>query len=298
MVVIAALILVQLLGGLVFRAPARLPAGPALLAPVYLAEATRPVTALRGVGPVLAGHLARLGIRTLADLLRYAPRDYQDRRRRDHLAEAAGLRTGQRPGAGRLRALVRPSRPPRVFKAEVEDESGRAALLCFGRPFLSRQLLPGRRFWVSGRFQPQRGELACGASSWSPTTREEESRIVGRILPVYPLTEGVSQRALRLLVAQALEAGRGSRTEAEELPEGLRARHGLPGIREALRGLHFPQSEERAGPRAPRPWPTPSCSTTSCAWSARGGRGRPSSAGASGGTRACRRGCWPACPSG
>ncbi len=206
---------------------------------MYLAEATRPVTALRGVGPVLAGHLERLGICTLADLLAYAPRDYQDRRRRDHLAEAAGLE--------RANVLVQVVSGrwigrdfPRVFKAEVQDESGRAALLCFGRPFLSRQLLPGRRFWVSGRFQQQRNEVACSGFELEAYDPREESRIVGRILPVYPLTEGVSQRALRLLVAQALEeVGKPD----EEIPEGLRARHGLPGVGEALRGLHFPQSE-------------------------------------------------------
>ena len=207
---------------------------------MYLAECTRPVTALRGVGPVLAGRLERLGIRTLADLLRYAPRDYQDRRRRDTLAEA-----GSRERANVLVRVVSGQwfgrKPPRVFKAEVEDETGRAALLCFGRPFLAKVLLPGRRFRVSGRFQRRGGELACGGFELEAFDPREESRIAGRILPVYPLTEGVSQRALRGLTAQALEA---MADLAEEVPEGLRARHGLPGLREALRGLHFPRSEE------------------------------------------------------
>ena len=217
---------------------------------MYLAEATRPVTALRGVGPVLAGHLERLGIRTLADLLTYAPRDYQDRRRRDHLAEAGACERANvlvRVLSGRWIGRV----PPRVFKAEVQDESGQAALLCFGRPFLSRQLLPGRSFWVSGRFQQQRNEVVCSGFELEAYDPREESRIVGRILPVYPLTEGVSQRALRLLVAQALEAvGAQAGELAEEIPEGLRVRHGLPSVGEAVRGLHFPQSEsEQASAR-------------------------------------------------
>jgi ATP-dependent DNA helicase RecG len=209
---------------------------------VDAAPYSRSVRTLRGVGPVLAGRLQRLGIRTLSDLAFYAPRDYQDRRRRDRLSEAAGLE--------RANVLVRVVSGrwfgswPRIFRAEVEDESGRAALLCFGRPFLSRQLEPGRRFWVSGRFQRQRrehGELASSAFELEPYDPQEESRIVGRILPVFPLTEGVGQRTLRLLVAQALEA---LGDLPERLPEGLRARHDLPSLRDALRGLHFPQSED------------------------------------------------------
>ena len=57
---------------------------------MFLAECTRPAAALRGVGPVLQARLARLGIHTVADVLRHLPRDYQDRRRRDLVAEAAG----------------------------------------------------------------------------------------------------------------------------------------------------------------------------------------------------------------
>jgi ATP-dependent DNA helicase RecG len=207
---------------------------------VDAAPHSRPVTSLRGVGPVLAGRLQRLGIRTLSDLAFHAPRDYQDRRCRDRLAEAAG-----RERANVLVQVVSGrwfGSWPRIFRAEVEDESGRAALLCFGRPFLSRQLEPGRRFWVSGRFQRQRGQLASGAFELEAYDPQEESRIVGRILPVYPLTEGVGQRTLRLLVAQALEA---LGELPERLPEGLRVRRGLPAIGQALRGLHFPQSEEQ-----------------------------------------------------
>jgi len=216
---------------------------------VFLAQCTRAVTTLRGVGPVQQARLSRLGIRTVADLLRHLPRDYQDRRRRDLLAEAEGRE--------RANVLVEVAGgewlgPParRAYKALVADQSARAALVCFGRPFLAKVLQPGRRFWVSGRFERRFGELRCASFELEPFDPREESRIVGRILPLYPLTEGLTQAAVRRLVDQALRESAGALEE--ELPEPLRRRRGLPGVWDALRRVHQPQDDEDppAGRRA------------------------------------------------
>jgi ATP-dependent DNA helicase RecG len=209
---------------------------------VFLPECLKPVETLRGVGSVLRERLARLGLTTIADLLMHFPRDYQDRRRLDRLAEAAEKE--------RVNVLVRVVASrwigrgyPRTLKVQVEDESGRASLLCFGRAFLSKVLLPDRRFWLSGRFQRQHGELVCSTFELEPHDPGEASRSFGRILPLYPLTEGLSQTALRVLMGRALEWAEPRLQDA--LPPALRARRDLPGIREALRGLHLPDSEDK-----------------------------------------------------
>jgi ATP-dependent DNA helicase RecG len=207
---------------------------------VFPPECSQPVQTLRGVGAVLRGRLARLGIATIADLLAHFPREYQDRRRLDRLDQAAAKE--------RANVLVRVvaarwigSRWPRTLKVQIEDGSARAELLCFGRAFLSKVLLPGRQFWLSGRFQRQRGELTCSSFDLEPCDPREASRSFGRILPLYPLTEGLSQAALRTLVARALEWA-GPRLE-DALPAALRERRKLPGFRRALQGLHFPETE-------------------------------------------------------
>ena len=100
---------------------------------MYLHEYRQGVGALRGVGPVLERALGRLGIHTLDELLRHYPRDYQDRRRPDELAAAAGREWANVAVRVTSRAWIgRGYR--KSLKVLVEDASGRAALLCFGRP--------------------------------------------------------------------------------------------------------------------------------------------------------------------
>ncbi len=208
---------------------------------MFLAEWTRPVTALRGVGPVAAARLARLGVRTLAELLSLVPRDYQDRR---SFLPLSSVRE-----EGTLYALVRVlaqrwvgGGARRFLKVPVADESGPAALLCFGRSYLQGLLQPGRRFAVYGRFTRQKGELV--SSSFELERWEEGKSSSAGLTPVYPLTEGLTQKLMRRLVRQALsQVGE----PAEELPEWLRRRRTLVEKGVALRGVHFPREPEELG---------------------------------------------------
>jgi len=204
-------------------------------------ELTGPVTVLRGAGPAAARRLARLGVLCVRDLLLHYPRDYQDRRAAESLAQAHErdrvsvlVRVRARQWVGR--------RPPRVLKVTVEDDSARASLLCFGRPFLHARLEPGRRFWVYGAFRLHRGELQASSFELEEPADTEGAASFGKLLPVYPLTEGLSQRLMRQLVAQAL--GLPALEAAEDLPLELLHRRGLTARREALQTLHFPASWE------------------------------------------------------
>ncbi len=253
---------------------------------MILREFRQGVRTLKGVGPVLERVLARLGVRTLGDLLRHYPREYRDRTRLDRLADLAtapqpvpgssadgtapaaapdDVSAHGHPAASELHRQATPAPHANVLvqvagqawigsgwkktlKVEIRDESGRAYLFCFGRSFLSGVLVPGRRFWVSGRFQRRAGQLQCSDFEY-----EEAEGLDGgavpitapgflRIVPVYPLTEGVSQAVMRRLVAQALDLADGELED--ELPPELIRRWGLPGKRAALRALHQPDSDE------------------------------------------------------
>ncbi len=209
---------------------------------MLLSELTGGVSTIHGVGPSLAGRLERLGVSAIRDLLLFLPRGYEDRSVTVTLAEAP-----RQDKAGVVVTVVGVSdigwgrsRTPKVL---VSDEAGaEASLLCFGRAFLRRTLVPGRRFYVWGSFHTRRGELQCSDFELEPWS--EHPAGFGRILPVYPLTEGLTQALVRRLVARALRDTAASLEPA--LPAELLRAEGLPLPAEALRGVHFPRTREEA----------------------------------------------------
>ena len=211
---------------------------------MYLWELTWEASSVRGVGPAAAARLERLGVVTVRDLLLLLPRGYEDRTAVVPLSKAASEQKVAVVAtvssimdigwAGRGKA--------RTPKAIVTDDTAEAALVCFGRPFLRSTLEPGKKFFIWGHFQLRAGELSCADFELEPWTESPIS--FGRILPVYPLSEGLTQAGIRKIVRAALDE---ALAEIEPgLPENVRRSRGLPPLREALRGVHFPSSMEEA----------------------------------------------------
>ena len=211
---------------------------------MYLWELTWEASSVRGVGPAAAARLERLGVVTVRDLLLLLPRGYEDRTAVVPLSKAASEQKVAVVAtvssimdigwAGRGKA--------RTPKAIVTDDTAEAALVCFGRPFLRSTLEPGKKFFIWGHFQLRAGELSCADFELEPWTESPVS--FGRILPVYPLSEGLTQAGIRKIVRAALDE---ALAEIEPgLPENVRRSRGLPPLREALRGVHFPSSMEEA----------------------------------------------------
>lgn len=207
----------------------------------YLRELLSPVCTFRGVGPKTEALLDRLGIRYARDLLLHLPRNYLDRTRIDPLSEAASKSrancivevTGQR-------FLGWKGRGTRILKVVVRDRSATASLLCFGRSYLGNVFVPGSRHLVSGSFRCHRGELQSANFDHEPLS--EFQRSAEPILPVYRLTEGISQRLMRSLVRQALSS---CPEPTEELPLRIRRKQALPSLRDALVQIHYPADAER-----------------------------------------------------
>ena len=207
-------------------------------------DAGTPVQYARGVGPARAPLLERLGIRTVGDLLYHLPRRLDDR---SHLHPIHDLRHGTADTVQGVIGQLRQFRPRRrrglvITRASIVDETGVLHAVWYNQPYLARQLTGGRRVVLHGRVQRQSGEIQMIAPEFELVEDGEETLHVGRIVPVYPSTDGLSQRVLRTIMLRALEDHAPS--VREWLPDRLCRRHGLPDLRAALTQAHFPDTIE------------------------------------------------------
>lgn len=197
-----------------------------------------PVTDLRGVGPARAAALQRLGIFTLYDLLAYFPRDYEDRM---NPVEIAQLQPGV-PACFEALVVSQPvlrriGKGRDVTNLTVADETGKLTLHYFNQPYIKTQLHYGQSYYFYGTL------LEHGMQMANPAFEEagRPGTVTNRLLPVYPLTAGLSNRTLCACIRQAFSA---AGALPELLPETVREQYGLCGVTEAYTAVHAPESWE------------------------------------------------------
>ena len=192
---------------------------------------------IKGVGAQRARALARLGIHTLGDLLEYFPRAYEDRTVVRPIGELIPQETAcvRAMVAGEPR-LTHVRRGLDLVKLQAVDETGRLSITFFNQSYVKDQLRPGETYVFYGRVE---GSLLRKSLTNPVFEREDRAgTVTGRILPLYRLTAGVSNRVL----AGAVEAGLDLCGDIlpEILPESVRRRYGLAQAGFALRTIHFP----------------------------------------------------------
>jgi len=206
----------------------------------------REVRFLKGVGPQRAELLGRLGIKSVRDLLLYLPRDYEDRRRVSRICELKpgepALISGRIAGVNLRRTRGGPIRT--ILEVSVSDGTGLLVLVWFNATHGWLGSFPeGETITAYGRLREYQG-LQMVAPDCAVGSTPERSGKFGAILPLYPLTEGLSQRVMRRLVRGALEAA--AAAVPDPLPVRLRIGKDMPGVTEALWHVHFPPDLEAA----------------------------------------------------
>ena len=206
-----------------------------------------PVSALSGVGPSRARHLAQKGIASLEDLLYYLPFRYEDRTRFARIGEVepgqvACIRA-EVMTAGLVR--LRGGRRRGIFHLAVSDPTGLLYAKWFYGDYLERVFRPGQQVVLFGKVEvdPYRpGQLQMVQPQHEILSGDSvDSTESGRLVPIYEAAGPVSSRVLRRLIHDAL--GRLPATLPDPLPEALRRRHELPDRRAALAEAHFPGRE-------------------------------------------------------
>jgi len=199
-----------------------------------------PVETLSGVGKKYAGSLEKMGVKTVRDLLFFYPRRYEDY---SALKTINHLVLGERVSvlATVWSAGVHKTQMERsVFRAILSDNTGTLEVTWFNQPYLAERIRPGMPIVVSGKVDAYLGRLTMNSPEWEVMGHTELSNV--RIQPVYPLTEGLTQRWLRNTLRRALTAW--ARRVPDPLPETLKAAHTLLPLERALWGVHFPDSQE------------------------------------------------------
>lgn len=196
---------------------------------------------VKGIGPKKAALLEKLHICTLRDALETYPRDYEDRTVLTRIADLGGdgkyaIRAvvGTEPKTSRIRKGLT------LVKCTVFDESGSLAVTWFNNPYAAALVRVGQEYLFYGRVQ-QNGRAPMLVSPQAEKIAEGDEH-PGRIVPVYPLTAGLTQRDMARVTEAALDAVPGD--WPDPLPAVLRARYDLPDAADALAAIHRPQSAD------------------------------------------------------
>ncbi|HKU60656.1 MAG TPA: ATP-dependent DNA helicase RecG [Gemmatimonadales bacterium] len=200
---------------------------------------------LKGVGERRAEQLERLGIRTARDLLWHLPHRYVDASSVTPLARAE---IGQEVACvGRVvaKGVVPTRRGLRIFHAVLRDDSGVLECVWPGQAFLDRSIAVGQTLLVSGPVRFYHGrQLAPREYVVLSDGEGDDPLAAGRVLPVYPATEGLSHKILRTLIDRHLDAL--IALADDPVPPAIRAEAGLARLADALRAVHRPESALQA----------------------------------------------------
>lgn len=212
--------------------------------PMAPVELSMKVQYVKGVGPKIGELLEKLNVETLRDLLYLFPHRHDDF---SHRARIADLVAGQEYSVlatiwSAHEATVGPKR--KMIEAVVGDESGNIRVIWFNQPYLIPKLKEGSQIVISGKISFFKHRPVFQHPEYEFVAEDEDLEKLlhtGRLVPVYPSTEGLQQRTLRRILKGALDTY--SRAVPDFLPSAIISRNKLIPLSSALNQMHYPDSQ-------------------------------------------------------
>ncbi len=201
-----------------------------------------PVRFIKGIGPRKAKKFSQLDINTVEDLLYYFPKRYEDR---THLSLASDLKAGE---VFTIKVKILSCKERRSFKrrgfiiteALVGDNSGAILSVWFNQPYLKDYFKTGQELILNGRVERYGDRLQMNSPEFEIVGEDtDDSLSFGRLIPVYSLPEGITQRAFRRLIKNALDDYLPKINEC--LPYNIRSRNNFLNLAKSLINIHFPE---------------------------------------------------------
>ncbi len=199
----------------------------------------RPVSEIRGVGRVISQRLATMGLETIRDLLYHFPRRYDDYtllRPINKLSFGEHVTIIGTIWETRLRRV----RNLKLVESIITDGTGKIRATWFNQPWLAEKLKAGQQIVLSGKVDQFLGRPVFQNPEWEPL--EMEPLRTRRIVPVYPLTQGLTARKMREIMKRAVSEW--SPYIPDPLPDATRNRLGYYRLPRALQQIHFPESQD------------------------------------------------------
>jgi len=212
-----------------------------------------PIEEIPRVGPQSQRRLKRLGVKTVKDLLFHFPHRYEDFSNLISLS-AAGERIGETICVQGKIAKIKNIRIFRrrmvITEALLQDGTGTLKITWFNQPYLINTFKPGDFLFLAGKMSLKNGKKYLSSPSYEKIPAQfingekYDSTHVGRLIPVYPETEGMSSRWLRFVIKPILTEFKNAVPEA--LPESIRKENNLLEMKKAIWQIHFPDSLKEA----------------------------------------------------
>jgi len=198
---------------------------------------------LKGIGPKREKVFAKAGINTISDLMYYFPRRYEDR---TNLVPVSKLKLNEiQTIKAKVLALGQHNswhrRRFNITEVAVGDDTGKVSCVWFNRPYLKEYFKPGTEVILYGKVELYANKLQMSNPEFEIVADETDNQLsVGRLVPVYSLPEGFSQRTLRRLIKNTLDKYLPKIKEC--LPYDIRRRNNLINLAKGLLNIHFPEN--------------------------------------------------------
>lgn len=196
------------------------------------------IISLSGVGAKKIKDFKILGIETIEELLFYFPRRYEDRTDPKKIRDLENGATETIVANVKSVEMVSPRPRLKILKVTLEDDTGTIKAIWFNQSFLKSKLVKGKKICVTGKVD-MRFEKQLKVTDYE-FVDEKETENLQKILPVYPLTEKISQKFIRNVVSNALN--KFLPKIKETLPLELIKEYNLLSLKDAIREMHFPSN--------------------------------------------------------
>lgn len=201
---------------------------------------------VKGVGPKWAERLAKLEVKTVEDLLYYFPREYEDR---SQISQIKYTAIGEK-ATFKVKVLKVEYQKIRsgldLLRVSFSDGSDVVNGIWYNQSYLQEKFKAGAEFIITGKISEKNWRKYKKKEINNPVyekiTAEASVLNTGRIVPIYSLTEGLSQRRLRRIMANAVKSY--AHLLEDQLPKKIIAQYNFPGLKTSILGMHFPKNDK------------------------------------------------------